>query len=604
MNGHQEGDWSRREFLGAVGAAGAAGLFLPQGLWLPEPGAVGAPSSFTGSNALRLAMHVHGTWSEGLGSWGAQFTQAAANGLDVLYLTDHDFRATADKYLTSLTGVTWVKTKTGTLAQQAQTASGGGIRVLAESSAAGSAASVTMAVQPKPQAFNRLRTSVAGQTIEHTVTSARLTAGARYEVVVELSYHPAATGGPAGQYKLVYRFGAATASRFKENGGLTGVVAAPAPAAGSVQRLSPETDIAALWPSMLPMDNAMYGVSFTARSPRKGAVADIRVAGVRFLRTQNGAAAVTANQAALIAAYQSQFPTLTARATTETSRTLPDMTPFGVPQYFPDYPNLPGDLDAQHAAIVADVHAKNGLVSWNHPFGYNTGPLLSAAERDARRRQLFATMRAVQQYGVDLLEVGYTLRGNVDAATHIALWDTFSRNGTFLTGNGTSDDHSGEGWKNLSNGFVTGLWGASRSESEVLAGLAAGRAFAAHLGKWSGSETDLLVDGTVPMGSDSVATKASRSLAIWATALPAGSAVQLVSGPVDFAGAPDPGTAVVRSLAPSEFSGGTATVTVDTTVSRFYRVQVLAADGSVIGCGNPVWLLRQQPPGGIPTPRS
>ena len=198
---------SRRELLG-MGAVAAAGLAVPTPVWLPANAAVGVPNEFTGATALRLGMHVHGSWSEGLGSWEAQFAQAASYGLDVLYLTDHDFRATATNYLTSLAGVTWVRATTGALTQQASTANGSAIRLLAESSAATAAGSVTMSIQPQPQAFNRLRTSIAGQTLEHTVTSMRLTTGARYEVVVPLSYHPAISGRPAGAYQLVYRFGA------------------------------------------------------------------------------------------------------------------------------------------------------------------------------------------------------------------------------------------------------------------------------------------------------------------------------------------------------------------------------------------------------------
>jgi hypothetical protein len=41
-------------------------------------------------------------------------------------------------------------------------------------------------------------------------------------------------------------------------------------------------------------------------------------------------------------------------------------------------------------------------------------------------------MNAVHAFGADILEVGYAIRGQVDAAAHIAMWDTFSRNGTFL----------------------------------------------------------------------------------------------------------------------------------------------------------------------------
>jgi hypothetical protein len=595
--------WSRREFLG-LGAVAAAGLITPGALWLPEAGAVAAASSFSGSKALRLAMHVHASWSEGMASWEAQFAQASSTGIDVLYMTDHDFRATASNYITSLPNTNWVKSTTGALAQQASTTGAGGFRLLAESSSTSAAASVTLALQADPLAKNRVRTSIAGQTLEHTVTTAALSGGATYELAIQLSYHPAASGRPAGAYRLIYRFGAASASRFTENGGLTGVVAAPTPAAGSVQRLSPETDVAAIWPTMTAMDNGMFGVSFSAKSPRKGAVADVKVTGVRFLRTQSSPASVTANQARLITTYQPLFPNLAVRAGTELGDPLPHMNPFGIPQYFPNYATLPTNSDQLFAAIVADVHSKHGIISLNHPFGFQEGPLLSAAARDAKRRQLFGQLQAIHDYGVDIMEVGYTLRGQVDTATHVALYDTFARNGTFITANGTNDDHGGQFWKGIKNGFFTGAWATTRSDADIVAAMSAGRAYTAHLGKWPGAEIDLLVDGTVPMGHVSVATKATRSLSIWAPNLPAGSSVQLVSGPVDFAGAQDPGTTVVRTFAPSAFTGSIATLTVDTSTSRFYRVQVLASDASWIGVGNPVWLLRAQPPGGIPPARA
>ena len=599
---HQLWAPSRRQLLGA-GAAAAAALALPPPRWLPTARAV-APLGFAGAAPLHLAMHVHGSWSEGRGSWEAQLTQAAATGVDVLYLTDHDARATANGYLTSLSGVTWVRSRSGSLARQASTSSGGSIRVLAESSSTSSAASVTMAVQPKPQAFNRLRTSISGQVIELTTGSTTLTGGARFEVVVDLSYHPAAQGRPAGSYRVVYRFGGTATGRATEDGGLTGVVIRPTPAAGSVQRLSPETDAAAFWPTMLALDNAMYGLSFSARSPRRGDLADVAVAGVRFQRNRSTPAAVTADQQRLVSTYQPRFPALTLKPTTEISKTLPDMNPFGIPQYFPDYTQLSADHDTRYHQISSHVHGQGGLISYNHPFGYNTGPLLGAAERVTKRRQLFASMRAVGQFEADILEVGYTLRGNVDTLTHLDLWDTFSRNGTWLTGNGVSDDHQGQHWKTLSNGFLTGAWASDRTDAALRAALAGGRAFTYHPGRWAGAELDLLVDGAVPMGGVSIDTRSSRQLAVWASALPSGSRVQVVSGPVDYAGAVDPGTTVVQTLSPSAFSGNVATVTVSTTTSRFFRVTVLSSSGAVMAASNPVWLLRTAPPGGIPPARA
>jgi hypothetical protein len=124
-----------------------------------------------------------------------------------------------------------------------------------------------------------------------------------------------------------------------------------------------------------------------------------------------------------------------------------------------------------------------------------------------------------------------------------------------------------------------------------------------HAGRWPGGEIDMLVDGTVPMGGVSVGGAGTRQLAIAATALPAGSSVQVVSGPVDYAGAADPGTSVVSTVPASAFAGGPVTVPVSATGSRFYRAQVVSSAGALLGSGNPVWLLREQPPTPIPPAR-
>jgi hypothetical protein len=153
------------------------------------------------------------------------------------------------------------------------------------------------------------------------------------------------------------------------------------------------------------------------------------------------------------------------------------------------------------------------------------------------------------------------------------------------------------------NGFFTGIWAASRADADLAAALRAGRAFTAHLGRYPGGQLDMLVDGTVPMGHVSVNSKTSRQLAIYAANLPTGGTVQLIAGPVDYANQIDPGTSVIRTYPATAFSSGVVTTTVATTTNRFYRPQVLSPTSEVIGTGNPIWLLRQPPPGGIPGPR-
>ena len=74
----------------------------------------------------RLAMHVHGSWSEGMQSWQQACTSAMAIGVDVLYFTDHNYRArAANNYITNLSGK-FVATTTGSPATHTATLSGAG----------------------------------------------------------------------------------------------------------------------------------------------------------------------------------------------------------------------------------------------------------------------------------------------------------------------------------------------------------------------------------------------------------------------------------------------------------------------------------------------
>jgi hypothetical protein len=402
----------------------------------------------------------------------------------------------------------------------------------------------------------------------------------------------------------VYRFGGTgTPGRFTEGNGLTGVVQAPAPAAGSAQTLVPADDVAALWPDLVAIDNSLYGLSLTARSPHRGAVADIQVASITFTRSQTSIAAIIANQARIVSAYQPRYPAVTAYPRVEIGSALPHINPFGMRQWMPDYSQFSTDHDTLYAQLVHKIHTLGGIASYNHPFGANDGPLLSQAQQTAKRRQTFASMNAVHVFGADILEVGYLLRGNVDATAHIDLWDTFSRNGTFLTGNGVNDDHGGKAWAGHANGFFTGIWAPSRADADLAAALQAGRAFTAHVGRYPHAELDMVVDGTIPMGAVSVSTQKSRNLTIYAGNLPAGATLQLIAGPVDYANQADPGTVITRTFPASAFASGNATVAVDTSSDHFYRVQVCDKAGGIIGIGNPVWLLCQAPPSGIPAPR-
>jgi hypothetical protein len=471
--------------------------------------------------------------------------------------------------------------------------------------AAGSApATQSLVMAEKPTAVNSFRTGIDGQTFVHVFGDSRLDAGATYEMVVTLSLHPAQGGRPQGQYSLRYRFQrGVTARRFTQGSGLVGVVLAPMPADGTTVTLNPQTDIAALWPSMLAIDHCSTLLTFTVTSPRAGVVADVHLQSVTVKRVRHDAAGVLAAQRAIQQRYSPAYG-ITGVVEEEVSmgpEPPEHFNPFGATPEFALKTVTPSNWKPYYASYVDRIHSAGGAVSWNHPFGASEAPLLSAAQQTQTRRSVFAGLLADDLLGCDVLEVGYRIRGHMPFEQHLALWDTLSRHARFVTGNGVSDDHSGADWRTLLNGFLTGIWASSSSGAAIVSALKAGRAYAYDPGQVQGMHLDTLVDGTVPMGAASVKSVGSRTIAIALAGLPSGCTLHLVRGPVDLAGQ-DPGTSVVRTWS---LAAGASTVStaVDTSSSCFVRPQ-LRRNGALVATGNPTWLLRSAPPGGIPGPRA
>ena len=344
----------------------------------------------------------------------------------------------------------------------------------------------------------------------------------------------------------------------------------------------------------------MKELSFAAGS-RSNTPAVFSVGYLRFARS----ATPLEDQRALMDALASRYPEVVQHQGTEVSLYSNHLNWFGSGFTIPDYgttPITPVQKDPVTTALLAArIHDVGGLSSLNHPF---TGAPATATQtkQDSLRRTLAKTLIGNRAYEVDILEVGYQSLQGVGIATHLALWDTLSRNAIFLTGNGVNDSHGGS-WAAMQSRFLTWAWAVDSTESSLLAALASGRIW---IGEPSfGGMVDLLVDGVAPMGSVTVSDLAARELQIMLTGAPEGGTVKLVRGPVDYAGAtlPDPNT-VSQSYAASDFATGSVAVSVDTTASTFARIEVLDSTGRVVAVSNPVWLLRADPPGGIPAART
>lgn len=600
---HPHPDLTRRQVL--QGGAVALGAVV-----LGHAGAAGAaPSSltsFTGSAPFTAGMHVHASYSEREASWESQYAAAVGAGANVLWHTDHDFRATALNYMTLLRGIFNAAT-TGSPAQHAAGFSASGpIRVMVQATGT-TRATQSLTMDTERTAVNLFRTGIDGQSFAVAFGTSRLDPGALFEIVLTLSKHPAQSGRAQGVYSLRYRFARnVTAGRFTEGGGLVGVVRAPMPADGAALTLTPLNDIAAIWPTMLATDNASQGLSFVVTSPRSGVVADVNLRSVTVNRVRHDAAAIIAAQQAMAQRWSAKYG-ITGIVSEELSmapEAIAHCNVFGAPPEFALKNTVTtSNWQTYYRDYITRQHGRGGLVSWNHPYGFSVGPVLSAADQVTKRHQIFAQLLANDLLGADILEVGYNLRGYMPMDQHVQLWDTFSRRARWLTGNGVSDDHSGRPWQSIGNGHLTGIWAASSSEADLTAALAAGRAFAFHPGRTFGLQLDTLVDNAVPMGKVSVTGLNSRTVAVQVAHLPSDCTVELVVGPVDYAGQ-DPGTSVVRTWSASAFPSGSGTVStaVNTTAACFVRPQIRKS-GVLTATGNPTWLLHQPPPGGVPAGR-
>src|SRR3954447_17438613 len=329
---HQHGVTRRQVLQGGSAALLGAAVLSRSGVAGVAP--VSA-ATLAGTDPFVAAMHVHACYSEGAGSWEAQYAAAVAAGANVLWQTDHDFRARALSYVTLLRG-TFDGATTGSFAQHAATFSASGpIRLLIEASGTTSATqSLTMALNT---ASNFFRTGIDGQTITHAFGASRLDPDAVYELVIQLGLHPAQAGRAAGQYSLRYRFRRnVTALRSTEGGGLVGVVRAPMPADGTTVTLNPQADIKALWPGMLEIDHCSFGLSFVVTSPRKGVVADVNLRSVTINRIRHDAVGVLAAQRAMAQRYSTQYG-ITGLVSEELSLApgvIAHCNPFGAPPEF------------------------------------------------------------------------------------------------------------------------------------------------------------------------------------------------------------------------------------------------------------------------------
>jgi hypothetical protein len=581
-----------------------------------------------------MAMHVHSSFSEQSASMDAQLFQTATNAVDVLWWSDHDFRMDGTGFrdtvhFTSLSsekgdsgqGGAWIWTasRSGPLTSGSgggiattpyspnDSVPGGSLRLTAQTTG-GQAATFGYYANCHPAGWN-YRDNLTGQSLSIDVLLTPGWSNGYLELRIDTSYHEASAGRPAGAYSLSYQCVPAGAQNRVAQGN-TGIVTLPVTADGqtwTTVTITPSNDIAALWPDLDYRDFSLFGLTLSAVST--GDAVSGYFDYLNFDRTSTGGEFLT-QQADMMSGLAAVYPSVTQQQGLEVSWRLPHINWFGdivMPAYgSPSYKLWPGYLAD---TLIPQIHEAGGLVSYNHPYGSSAGRPLPQTQQNAMLTQvadqLLPTASTPAAMGCDLIEIGYPVRAGVDLAHHVALWDVLSRNAVFLTGNGVNDDHFGVNWHSLNNNWTTSAWAASTGQPDLLAALAAGRAWCGSLSEFHGGTLDLLVDGSCPMGSVSLSSLTSRQLAVTATGIPAGGSIQVVQGHVDYAGTSDPAanTQVISTYSDTVMAGGPVTLPVDTSAESFVRTQVRDAAGKVIALSNPAWLLQNIPPNGIPDPR-
>ena len=470
---------TRRGLFGLAGGVAALGVMASAS---PAASAATLPaSSVNGLTPLRLGMHVHGAWSEGDASWALQMYLAAQSGIDLMFMTDHNFRARAMGYLTGLSGA-FVPSTHGAYSTHAATLSAGAMRLMIKSSTK-AAASQIMTIDQTENAWNHLRTGIGGQVLTITYGSVTIPTKGMHEIVVTLSVHPAMKTRPQGQYSLRYRFMPGTTKRTHttSGGGLVGIINMPALHSGAKVTIKPEDDIVAIWPDMHPKDNGFYLLAFSATTaPAAKSTVDVHISSVNFQRSENDAASVIANQQSIIAAYAAKFGKLQTILSEEVSiidLVFPHCNVFGAAPKFDSMEGLTPDNFRDYyvsyigAAQAMTAQATQGFTTWNHPFGFTAGGVTDP-QPTTTRRNLFTTQLndpVAPFLGALGLEVGYTWRGGVSFQEHLNLWDSFTRYGVFLTGSGANDSHNSGAWNGLGNGFFTGIYPTAVSEQAIAA---------------------------------------------------------------------------------------------------------------------------------------
>ena len=582
--------------------------------------------------AYSVQLHVHGSFSEGVGSIDSHSHEATDVGADVIWWSDHDFRITSYGHVSTFGFEDMTEPMPGdgrVLARRKKRNALMKALVPIESGAvapgtATSSATIRARVRRACVSRRRRRRTDTGEqfagyrfavtadrsllkrplaaevTLLLSVFPEQVSADARPVVEIVMSEHPPREGLPFEAYRLRYVLDDSVAAPYRD--GTTFVVPVPfKPGEWNDLALPVSRDAVRGFPFIHGEDNSL-GTIVVGVEVRRGARATVRFDDLRIEQELSGDPAFD-RQKKLIDAVGRDYPDVHQLQGVEASWVGHHLNEFSVDTRLVDYAALDRERPEDESPrdwrervtrrVVEEIHGRGGLVSFNHMFG----TMMEGKEQRASREQVLDELLAERVYGADILEVGYRDRGGHPLADHLWVWDQLALNGLFLVGTGVSDSHGGpsQRWRTDQNNFVSWIYARSPSKDDLIAGLRAGRVFFGDIVLFDGT-LDLTTPRGARMGQIVLRAPdvASEQVEVKIDGLASGDSVRLIVSGEEAARWTAAGASFVQRHE----------VALHAERPTVVRVEAYAADGTAKVLSNPITFVRSEPPAGIPAARA
>lgn len=240
------------------------------------------------------------------------------------------------------------------------------------------------------------------------------------------------------------------------------------------------------------------------------------------------------------------------------------------------------------------VHGFGGLVSYNHMFGVSMN-----RDDDATRAANVADRTddiiANDMWGADLLEVGYRQRNGLEA-DFLQVWDAIGMAGLYKTGIGAFDLHDELDFATFTNNLVTFVpLTTAFSESALITELKKGNCFFGDPTYFTNGHVTLTLTTATPaakMGNVVVGQKSNINVTFTASQVPAGSVVSLVQNGV-----------VTNTWNYATSRRISTTVSINPVGGNVVRFEIESTTGNPIAYTNPIYFVDSDPAATVPTDR-